>query len=198
LRTIISKGQYRAGLTLISNPFDRASYQVLDKAAEDAVVKKAISFSLLCGYLGARSVLLQRASFEVGEQKFSAKCEAGIPQIRGEVSAEAGFSRAKSLSERLRLSDSYGGGEPDIPKAEHFLRETGLDADLVASSLVLMRKDGVSIKSRSFKLDVTQEVNNSLHLALNMKIPKFIKSESGINYDSMKKMDIELDIFVEF
>jgi hypothetical protein len=198
LRTIISKGQYRAGLTLILNPFDRGSYQVLDKAAEDAVVKKAISFSLLCGYLGARSVVLQRASFEVGEQKFAAKCEAGIPQIKSEVSAEVGFSRAKSLSERLRLSDTYAGGEPDIAKAEHFLRDTGLDADPVASSLLLMRKDGILIKSRSFKLDVTQEVNSSLHLALNMKIPKFIKSDSGINYDGLKKMDVELEISVEF
>ena len=198
LQTIIAKGQYRAGFTLILNPFDRGSYQVLDKASEDAVVKKAISFSMLCGYLGAKSVLLQRASFEVGEHKFSARCEAGIPQIKSEVSAEAGFSRANSLSERLTLSDTYDGGVPDIAKAESFLRDSGLDADPVASSLVLARKDGVPIKARSFKLDVTQEINNSLHIAMNMKIPKFIKSESGINYDGIKKMDVELEISVEF
>lgn len=198
LQTMISKNQYSPGSTLVLNPFDNGSYQSLDKAAEDSVVKKAISFSLLCGYLGAKLVELKRASFEIDSKQFSAECESGLPQFNAELSGQIGYSKARSLTESMKLRDVYGSSDPDITKAEEFLRESGLDGDPVASSLVRTRRDAIPIKNRSFHLNVTNEINSAINLAMNLEIPGFIKQNSKMDYSSIKKMNVELDIEVEF
>lgn len=191
------RGLLIPGSTLVQNPYRPEEYATVSDAPGKYALDKFVIFSSLCQLLGARSVRMQSL-----EETKSGKTRTLGASAKGQV-VEGGGTAVSSAGQQIlsqkNLLDTFHGGEPDIEAARDLLRRLRLDDDPILRSLVDLRAaPGNPHKQRWISVDLSQETNNNLSLAVQATTPAFLKLRVDASTIKSESVRLRVDYLIEF
>jgi len=170
IANIVAAQLDRPGTILVQSPFEPDIYADASEAVEQFALTKHMLFSNFCQALGAEKVSVTQIDTILDRKSQSIKLEGRKSLVKGELSV--GESSSDILESSLSLVDHYGGGSPDLDKAEDFLRAYRLLSDSNMRSLLQARKNSDNpIKKRNLTLDLSTEANKSMQVVGKLKLP---------------------------
>ena len=191
------RGLLIPGSTLVQNPYRPDEYSTVSDAPGKYALDKFVIFSNLCQLLGARSVRMQSL-----EETRSGRTQTLDVSAKGLVARGGGTaisSAAEKILSQKDLLDTFHGAEPDIEAARNLLRRLRLDDDPILRSLVDSRAAaGNPHKERRVSVDLSQETNNVLSLATQVKTPTFFKLRVDASTIKSESVRLKVDYVIEF
>lgn len=181
LRDLAAKGLLRPGQILVQSPYDPSKYFRATDARVNASEEKHFIFTQLCRLLGATRVtqeVVERHE-EKGVHKLSA--EAGKGAFKFKLS---GQDQAETrLASRIALDDRYAGHPADIEAAKALLAKQGLLGDPFLRSCVDARSGGNELTSRTWTVELSEEVEHKLALAARLVKTKLVTVDGSGSAD---------------
>lgn len=167
------------GALLIQNPFNKENYIPAEQATYIAATEKMLILSNLCGYLGAKEVIIlnsksdEHSSLENGAAKAGAiikGMKAGYTNNSKYISTFSAQIKDKFNSENLIL---------DTEKARQYLQKKGLGSDPIMNNLIEARESPNPIKEREFTIDFHEEISKNIDIFLKASLPSFLKLKAN-------------------
>ena len=197
IQDIVGEDLVRRGAVLVQNPFDKDRYEDVEKAEERFALARHLHFSIFCMHLGAREVRIEQIQLSKTSGTKTWKIEGGIKGKTGEVDVEQdGLAVFRS---KLKLVDTFEGGQADVKAAEELLRRTKLLGDPNMSGLLDMRRsESNQLKSRTLTLNLSSETKRNLSVIGRLKVPPFIKLEADYKRVVQEQSEYTLTVEVRF
>lgn len=196
LRELAAKSLLRPGQILVQSPYDPATYFRATDARVNASEEKHFIFTQLCRLLGATRVtqeIVERHE-EKGVHKLSAEAGKGTFKLKlsGQDEAET------RLASRIALDDKYAGHPANIDAAMALLGKHGLLGDPFLMSCLEARSGGNELTSRTWTVELSQEVEHKLALASRLVVAKLLTAEGSGSADWLTKKSYRAHYSVTF
>lgn len=196
LRDLAARGLLRPGQILVQSPYDPATYFRAADARVNASEEKHFIFAQLCRHLGATRVtqeIVERHE-EKGVYKLSAGGGKGLFKLKmsGQDQAET------RLASRIALDDQYVGQAADIEAAVALLGKLGLVGDPFLMSCVEARSGGNELTSRTWTVELSQDVEHKLSLASKLVVGKLVTVDGTGSADWLTKKSYRAHYSVTF
>jgi len=159
-----------SGSLLIQHPFDTNAYVDCSEARAIIGLERLTSAVELYQALGAKSVEIIQIRVLDKKTNTTAKGEFGSLSVSGELKAK--YSEVQNLMNRIQLSYSFRGGNPDLSLAKRLLLEKRLDMEPVLQSLVSMcENSGNAPRSLQNELCLTEALEKTFEIAGKLNLP---------------------------
>lgn len=196
LRDLAVKGLLRPGQILVQSPFDPSTYFRAGDARVNASEEKHFIFTELCRLLGATRVtqeIVERHE-DKSVQKLSAEAGKGTFKLKlsGQDEAET------RLASRIALDDKYAGHPADIQAAMTLLQKHGLLSDPFLMSCLDARSGGNELTSRTWTVELSQEVEHKLALAARLVVAKLLTVDANGSAQWLSKKSYRAHYSVTF
>ena len=196
LRDLAAKGLLRPGHILVQSPYDDSTYFRAADARVNASEEKHFIFTQLCRLLGATRVIQEivERHEEKGVRKLSAEAGKGPFKIKlsGQDQAET------RLASRIALDDTYAGHPANTDAAVSLLGKHGLLSDPFLMSCLDARSGGNELTSRTWTVELSQEVEHKLALASRLVVAKLVTAEGSGSADWLTKKSYRAHYSVTF
>ncbi len=178
-KSLERQGLLRPGNVLVQSPFRPDGYEPITEAADLFANEKFLLFSQLCQQLGARKVLVDSIVDEKTKSSLNVSVGSNVGKVA--VKGSTATTAAESFASKLRLEDSYSGGDPDIEQATRLLVDRGLDNDPELRSLVESRAFVSNVHGvRNLVVDLSRETDRALTIAAELKVPVFFSVKADL------------------
>lgn len=175
LQDLAAKGLLRPGQVLVQSPYDPANYYRAADARVGASEEKHFIFTRLCRLLGATRVTQEVVERHEDKRVQKLSAEAGKGPLKFKSS---GQDQAETrLASRIALDDKYAGHAADINAALDLLSKHSLVDDPFLMSCVDARSGGNELTSRSWTVELSQEIERKMDLAARLVIAKLITAD---------------------
>lgn len=196
LLDLAAKGLLRPGHVLVQSPYNTEIYYRADDARVAASEEKHFIFTQLCRLLGATRVTqevverhednrVQKLSAEAGKSPWKFKAV-------GQDQAE------QRLASRIALDDTYFGHAADVAAALELLGKHNLVGDPFLTSCVDARSGGNELTSRSWTVELSQEVERKMDLVARLVVEKLINAEVTASTNWLSKKSYRAHYSVTF
>lgn len=194
LQDIAASGLDRSGNLLVQSPFNSEHYENVSEANNKFALEKYMYFSQLCMILGAKEVIVEQIKMQTQTQQASFDAQARYLVAQGKASYNS--EEFQKFCSQFSLRDNFEGGEPDIEKAEAFLRQKNMFRESNMQTLLQMRQlNNNKLQTRKLSINLSSETQNRLGLVGRLNIPSFIKLSA--EYQSIVKNSAEYTLTLE-
>ena len=201
IQDIVGEDLVRRGAVLVQNPFDKDRYEDVEKAEERFALARHLHFSDFCMHLGAREVRIEQIQLSKTSGTKTWNVEGGIKvkTVGADVGADVEQDGLAVFRSKLKLVDTFEGGQADVKAAEELLRRTKLLGDPNMSGLLDMRRsESNQLKSRTLTLNLSSETKRNLSVIGRLKVPPFIKLEADYKRVVQEQSEYTLTVEVRF
>lgn len=191
----LNKEQINEGDILFKHPFFPNTY--VDDISEVTLFKDRIScISALAGKLGASKV--EGHAIWNGTSKRSLNVSGEVQYQVYELDASFRSKEKEKYSREFVLSDTFGGGTPDIAEAERYAKEVGLIKNNDIQNLIEVRKGKNPIKSRHIKISLSDEIENLKSLAFKFSVIPIFSLNGKFKETCEKSTNVDFEFTIEF
>jgi len=156
LRELLSDSdQLAAGVLLIRNPYETASYEHAAQAIEVFTSAKFHALANLSRLLGATAVEFREAKVELKNSKWRAGLGVDVPAFGAD--AKASKEMSKKIEKHITAEMTFPGSAPAIDEATKYIARRNLSNDQQMNDLVDLRTGENPIGSYKVTLNGTRE-----------------------------------------
>lgn len=198
--TLMGENGLQPGTMLAMSPFDDNVYVDIENARELIAIEKASLTMRLCGLLGAKSVETKNMKIVDTESRKEA-CIGGGKSGVATGKLTAAYSDLENFKNKIENNSIFSGGNPNVEKAEQFLRASRLINDPLLKQMVNIVRDGEEtgnkIKELNQEVSLTQSLQKTFELAANINFPGGLVS-GGYKSKVEEKTEYFISIVIKF
>ncbi|NET65099.1 MAG: hypothetical protein F6K63_12185 [Moorea sp. SIO1G6] len=181
------QGLIQTGNILIKSPFND-DYALATDASQTFALAKHSIFTELCGYLGAKEVLVNEVKINNKTKKSLFKTKLEIDGVTKLVPADVNTEReeAEKIEIQVELRTKFAGSNPNFTAVNQLLTNTQLENDQYMKSLVGLRQMENLAQEQEVSLNLSREsnVNFKIGASLLAKFPSLLEVNGIAEYQS--------------